>query len=125
MELFSIYIMRLVKKYVPGVDGFTDLVAMDGRVKRWPDGNVIEVESKFASFDNHEKAILGALCSRPSNDGSIEIAAEIKSKVFGAGHPDQVLGASAEILRNLRKELWDIAEGVEAAFQKGERRRSL
>src|SRR5439155_1376653 len=38
MEVFAIYIMRLVKKYVPSVDGYTDIVSVDvhRRWKFWP-----------------------------------------------------------------------------------------
>lgn len=102
-ELFAIYVMRLVKKYAPDVDGFTHLVSADhlGRVKWWPSSKVLAVEQKFAEFDKHGREILSAVCARSDKK-----------------EDERIIDNATETLHKYRKELWEIAGPVEEQFQK-------
>lgn len=105
MEVLAIYIMRLVKKYVPDVDGYTDVVSTDvmGRLKWWPSGKVIELEQKFAALDEYSKEILLRMCVMPGDPHERFKGSDLRN--------------AGRILKIFRKDIATIATQVEQEHQ--------
>lgn len=105
MEVFAIYVMRLVKKYVPDVDGYTQVVSIDntGQLRWWSTPEVIEVEQRFAEFDDYIKEILIKICADPLDQ---------LSSFKGAHFPDV-----GRMLNSYREVIWEVAHKAERNFQ--------